>query len=286
MLFLNPQWQGAGKTRELETGARVLSAYLREAGLDMPLTEVPLSGLPDDTLNGIQGYLPICEQLDSFHQLLASLPADKGLSGNGRFTEDGQYPERLSTIGGDCGIEVIPISYLNDCYNGELTVLWFDGHADLNSVVTSPSGHFHGMPVRVLLGEGDDKILKKAFSILQPSQFIYIGVNDMDAAEVEYIREYNIDLIETPDLKRITDSISRKKKRNIYIHFDLDVLSAKDFSHTPYPNKTGFGVADSCRIIEGLKKDFHIAGSSVTESIADDPDKLRPIGKLLKELIY
>jgi arginase len=264
MIFLNPQWQGAGNLRDLEKGARALSAFMNNDAI----MEVPLSDQPLDTVNEIMAYLPIFEQLDNFRQLV-----------------DKRSPEKMSTIGGDCGIELIPVSYLNKQYGHELTVAWFDGHTDLNSPATSPSKHFHGMPVRALLGEGEKEILKKMFSVLLPAQFVFIGVNDMDPAEEQYIKEHQIDLIPVPDHALIRETIAGKKRRKIYIHFDLDVLNEKEFSHTPFPNKTGFKVADAVKIVRELKKEFDVVGSSVTESIADSFEKLEPVEELLRELI-
>ena len=264
MIFLNPQWQGSGTVRELEDGARTLSAFINKPGT----IEVPLSHQSLDVSNGIFAYEPIRSQLESFYSLVAS-----------------HAPENISTIGGECGIELIPVSYLNKYYNQDLALLWFDGHADLNSPETSPSRHFHGMPVRFLLGEGDPGILKYAFSSLQQEQIIYVGVNDTDPAEENYILANNIDRVSSPDYSRIHKLLTQKKRRNIYIHFDLDVLSEKEFSFTPYPNRTGFGIAETCRIIVQLRQDFNVVGTSVTESIALKAEQLMPIAILLKALI-
>ena len=60
-------------------------------------------------------------------------------------------PDIVVTVGGTCGVEAAPVAYLNERYDGNLAVVWFDGHGDLNSPATSPSGHFHGMVLRTLL---------------------------------------------------------------------------------------------------------------------------------------
>ena len=57
-------------------------------------------------------------------------------------------------IGGTCGAEIAPVAYLNNHYESDLAILWFDAHGDLNTPKTSLSGHFHGMVLRTLLGEG------------------------------------------------------------------------------------------------------------------------------------
>jgi arginase len=48
------------------------------------------------------------------------------------------------TVGGTCGVEAAPVAYLNERYAGDLAIVWFDAHGDLNAPDTSPSGHFHG----------------------------------------------------------------------------------------------------------------------------------------------
>jgi len=40
-----------------------------------------------------------------------------------------EQPEKIYTIGGDCGIELMPVSYLNERYEN-LGIIWFDAHAD------------------------------------------------------------------------------------------------------------------------------------------------------------
>ena len=55
--------------------------------------------------------------------------------------------------------------------------------SDLNSPSSSPSGHFHGMPVRCLLaqsGEFPEALDALLFSKIKPEQIVYVGVRDMD----------------------------------------------------------------------------------------------------------
>lgn len=269
LYILHPQWQGSGLVKGLEQGARVLSAFLDRPGT----REIPLSSLPFDEVQDKQDYKIIAfrqirEQLSVFHNQL--LPFS---------------PERVYTIGGDCGIEVIPISYLNQLYAGDMTVLWFDGHADLNSPASSPSKHFHGMPVRLLLGEAVPGISETQFSTLRPDQVIYVGTNDLDPPESAFILEHGIDVIDSPDYQQIRQCLLNKGKKNVYVHFDLDVLSGKEFPHTPYPNKTGFSIDPTLGVIRQLYQEFQIAGSAVTESIAMTPAQLQPVAALLDALI-
>lgn len=62
--------------------------------------------------------------------------------------------DRVITVGGDCAVDIAPIAAARARYGDALTVLWIDAHPDVYSPQTLPSGAFHGMVVRALLGDG------------------------------------------------------------------------------------------------------------------------------------
>ena len=62
-----------------------------------------------------------------------------GLGGSPFFTS-----QEVFTIGGDCSVDLAPMSYLRLRYP-DLLVAYIDAHADLNAEWESPSGHFHGI---------------------------------------------------------------------------------------------------------------------------------------------
>ncbi|MCZ0970589.1 arginase family protein [Streptomyces albulus] len=68
-------------------------------------------------------------------------------------------PGPLRTVGGDCGVELAPVSHAVARHGADLAVVWFDAHADLNTPASSPSGGFHGMVLRTLLGQGPAALL-------------------------------------------------------------------------------------------------------------------------------
>ena len=55
-------------------------------------------------------------------------------------------------MGGDCSVDLAPMSYLRQRYGSRLMVAYIDAHADLNAEWETPSGHFHGMSLRAVLG--------------------------------------------------------------------------------------------------------------------------------------
>jgi arginase len=77
---------------------------------------------------------------------------------------------------------------------GEIGLLWFDAHGDMNTPETTPSGNIHGMPLAVALGHGDPALTGIAgFSPkVKNHKVVLIGARDLDPGERVLIRETGI----------------------------------------------------------------------------------------------
>ena len=149
-------------------------------------------------------------------------------------------PAKIFMVGGTCGTEVAPVGYLNDKYQGNLAVVWFDAHGDLNTPTSSPSGHFHGMALRTLLGDGPVEFTGVLRRPLNPQQVFLAGLAIQDPPEVAYCSEMAISIsppeeFTTPDI--LVSRIRERGFTNVYLHLDLDVLNPDSFPnslmHTP-----------------------------------------------------
>src|SRR5690349_8613528 len=121
MFLLYPEWQGSGVTNAVHRGAVALARTL------FPDTSFTTIDSPlDEALTVSDGVLGLDSVAPRFRATLAALRA--------------HAPERIVTVGGTCGVEAAPVAYLNERYDGDLAVVWFDAHGDLNSPATSPSG--------------------------------------------------------------------------------------------------------------------------------------------------
>jgi arginase len=268
MILFFPQWQGAGQGNRIDEPARLLMDALRPS-LDMqPISEIALD--PSSALeleHGIWGRTAILSQLTAARDLLAE-----------------NAPDRIFTVGGDCGIEVIPVAYLNGRYD-DFALVWLDGHADLNTPETSPSGTFHGMPLRVLMGEGDSAFTALVSKPLTPRQVIMGGVRDLDPAERDYIEGHGIlNLpVGTPDIAaRLVAELKRRSIQHIYIHFDLDALDPAAAPVMHYPAADGFTLEVAAGIVEALAASFAVAGMSITEYDSLDSGGPASIAPLLE----
>lgn len=245
--LIYPQWQGGGDMSTYGGAMEFRELYL--AGEDVE--EIAVSRDHAVSEHGIFGYSDILKQTEYVCGLLKR-----------------EQPDTLFMVGGGCDVSAPAVSYLNSRLDGRLTVLWLDAHGDLNTPESSPSGLFHGMPLRLLLGEGDDKLLKLLDAPLAPSQIMLAGTRDLDEPEQEYIAESRIDML-TPDALRdpqtIVNAFREKGNSHIYVHIDLDVLEPSAFAYVPLPVAGGLDPDVLVLLLQSLSDAFEIAGLSVVE---------------------
>ena len=262
-----PQWQGAGIGEGIEAGAKTVLDYLDDSEFEaIPLSTIT-AGKEGIQKHSINNYDAIFEQLSRFKKELEKL-----------------QPLTTQTIGGDCGLEIVPVSYLNKKYPN-LGVIWFDAHADINRPCDSASCNFHGMPLRTLLGEGGESLNPLLSSHINASQIHYVGLRDIDAAEKLRLDKDSIYHPRSLDIEDLVRTLSRKRITHLYLHFDFDCLEPTDYDKTYYnvPNGTTIKEAVSC--IKRLQQEFTIAGSSVLESVTLEQDELKPITPIIDLLM-
>lgn len=262
-----PQWQGAGLGKGIKGGAKAVLDYLENPAF----RKIPLSTLPAGE-NGTQeyhinNYPAIYEQLARFKQCLEK-----------------EQPHTVQTIGGDCGLEIVPVSYLNEKYSN-LGVIWFDAHADINRPCDSASCNFHGMPLRTLLGEGEPKMNPLLHSYIQSSQIHYVGLRDIDDAEQQRLDKDGIYHPRQIDIEDLMRTLSQKHITHLYLHFDFDCLEPQEYQETYYQVPEGLTIQESVKAIEALQENFNVVGSSVLESITTQGEELAPIRPIINLLM-
>ena len=205
-----------------------------------------------DTVHHIFGYQRIVSQLQQVHDLLKQ-----------------EEPDTLFTLGGSCDANIPAAAYLNRRFAGDMTVLWFDSHGDLNTPLSSPSKHFFGMPLRTLLGDGDDEIIGSLPSTLVPGQVVLMGARDLDAEEQAYIKRCAIQVVSVSDIEQnaaaVLDVIRLKGSRNLYIHIDLDILEPAQFPYVPVPVPGGLEMDTLQTLLDALNTEFNVVGLGLME---------------------
>lgn len=246
-----PQWQGSGHSNALFYGSRALESLCR----DISFQSIPV---------------PESERLEKEHQILgySSILTQLGWAAD-RIRETG--PRSILTLGGDCSVELAPISYLNQ--SGSVGLIWLDAHPDLNTPESSPSGHFHGMPLRALLGDTDQSIRERCFSTLLPDQVILAGIRDMDLPEKQFIQREKITCISVQEMEQdpkiLPEIVMEKGFSRLYIHIDLDVLDPGVYPFSSLPVPGGLMPDTLVKTVAALKDTADIVGLSLLEFIAE-----------------
>jgi arginase len=190
------------------------------------------------------------------------------------------------TIGGDCGVELGAVGrVLGD---PTVAVVWLDAHPDLNSPESSPSGAFHGMILRTVLGDGPEQLVPGA--PLDPSRLVLAGVRAADEQEDAYLAGSGIRSIGVDELDgaSLVAAVEATGASSVYVHIDLDVLDPGDFSGLGFPEPFGVRATTLVEALRALLARFPLAGAGITEfapaspeeAVEDLPTILRLIGAL------
>ncbi|MEU6642383.1 arginase family protein [Saccharomonospora sp. NPDC046836] len=278
-----PQWQGAlwpGARDRLVTGCRVLAALAGEV-LGTEVHEVPVAAagssthagscahVGSSTVDGIGNRQALIENRQA---QLAALEAPEG---------------RVLTIGGDCGVDLVPIGVARYRHGAGLAAVWFDAHADCNTAASSPSGAFHGMVLRSLLGDGDPDFA--ASPALEPGRAVLAGTRAFDPAERRAVADGLVRHVPVPaDPDTLRRTVADTGAATVYLHLDLDVLDPAEFDGTHYQEPGGLTIGQLVAGIDSLSA-FEITGAAITECAATEPaDVLRlapvleAVGRLLR----
>ena len=160
----------------------------------------------------------------------------------------------------------------------KLGVIWIDAHADLHSPFTSPSGNIHGMPIAAALNmdhieskinepnnatilqwDGLKNISISGCKVL-PSDLIYFGLRDYEAAEKKIIDEHCIRFYKVEEIRQkgllycVNAAIQQLNSCDqIYISFDVDSMDCDTVSYgTGTPVPVGFSSEEIIQIIENF----------------------------------
>jgi arginase len=230
-----PQWQGSHSTK----AARLVPGAHRAARLvpaDAVVT-VPVLDGDAEMVDGIRALDVLVENQRRTRQALAGIP------------------DRVITVGGDCAVDIAPIAAAHARYGDRMTVLWIDAHPDVYSPQTLPSGAFHGMVVRALLGDGPAGLVPER--PLSPEQVIIAGERAGAEAEHRYLAETGVRRYGVDDLEKALDGLDGP----VYVHIDLDVLEPTVFGSTCYPEPDGLLPQRIVDLVAGLE----IVGGALTE---------------------
>jgi arginase len=150
---------------------------------------------------------------------------------------------------------------------GDCGVAWFDAHGDMNTMATTTSGMWGGMPYAVMLGwDLDDwRVAAGLARPVRPEAAALIGTSDLDPGEEQALARHPIAHLTAADISgedveaRIRAALAPRAAAasGWYLHVDLDVAGPEAFpgGHTPAPtwpprDKLLRAVAETARVLD------------------------------------
>jgi arginase len=235
------QWQGSASTgaRRLSVGADRLSAL----SPDLPHVVAATTEEQSETRGGVLHFDALLENAQAVRSAL------DGISGP------------VLVIGGDCGSDTVPLARARTRHGTDLAVVWFDAHGDLNTPQSSPTGGYHGMVLRTLLGDGPRELTPE--QPLTPDQVVFVGTRSLDAPEAAFIDSTGIPVARSS--AELLAAVERTGATQVYIHLDLDVLDPAAFAGTTYREPDGLQPAELIEMLTALRTHFPLAGMAITE---------------------
>ncbi len=113
-------------------------------------------------------------------------------------------------------------------------LIWFDAHADINTVDTSPSGNIHGMPVSAILGMGHPTLadFDSEGPKLPAGNVVLVGLRDVDPKEAELLASsgvtyYTMRDVDEMGIGAVVDAamkVAGRGKDGVHLSFDLDAV--------------------------------------------------------------
>lgn len=136
-----------------------------------------------------------------------------------------------AVVTGDCGVALGVVAGLQR-RGIEPAVIWFDAHGDLHTPESSTSGYPGGMPLRMLLGDGDRTVAARTgLRPVDAERVVLVDGRDLDPAEAAFldggpVRRVPVDAV--PDVDG-----------PLYLHIDLDVVDAAALPGLRFPVTPG-----------------------------------------------
>lgn len=171
-----------------------------------------------------------------------------------------------------------------------LGVIWIDAHADIHTPFTTPSGNMHGMALSMACGIDnlECKVNDPRGETLEyweqiknvgipgpkvyPEDIVYVGVRDLEKPENYLINKYNINFIETEDIKKLGPAKIAEKALQmldhcdlIYVSFDVDTIDSRISAGTGTPVPNGLTVEEAKVLNSELARNPKVCAWEIVE---------------------
>ena len=197
--------------------------------------------------------------------------------------------KKMAVLGGDHSVNLGAVSGASAAVEGQIGVIYFDAHGDMNTDETTLSGNIHGMHLASLMGFGAPELTQvHGDQVKLPKEnLLHIGGSDFDKAEHELVARENLQSfslfdILTKGLGALIELIDQLAKRvpNIWVSLDLDSIDQIYAPGAGMPNAKGLNYREIATLAEHIGANANIIGIDVVEynPLQDDHNKTAELG--------
>ena len=193
---------------------------------------------------------------------------------------------KLLVIGGDCTIGLgVLAGFLRR--HEDLSLLYFDGHVDLNTPITSSSGILDSMGIAHMIGEqGTVEELSHIgprFPMMVEEKIVLFGFNpqEINAAERDLLarkrfQRYPVFEVRSNPMHAATEALNylEKQGNRFLVHLDVDVIDFTDFPVADVPQfSEGLRFQDVLTCLATFTASPNFCGMTITEFNPDHADE-------------
>jgi arginase len=185
-------------------------------------------------------------------------------------------------IGGDHSIAIGTVGGVS--HESPTGLLWIDAHGDFNTPDTSPSGNIHGMPLSILIGEGEKALVNigRKGAKVDPENVVLIGIRDLDEKEKQRLNDSDITVFTMRDIDEQGISAVLNKAlmkfahlKRFHLSLDMDALDSIEVPGVGTPVAGGLTYREAHLLMEILSDTGKLASMDLVElnPILDNKNK-------------
>jgi arginase len=185
-----------------------------------------------------------------------------------------QEGKKAIVLGGDHSICLGAVAGASVDLKGNLGLIYFDAHGDMNTDQTTPTGNIHGMHLASLMGFGAPELAHVYGEQVKINKenLLHIGGCDFDQAELDLVEREGLKTFSILDLLTnrlgplfpMIDELAEKVD-NIWISLDLDAIDELYAPGAGMPNKKGLTYREIAAIADHIGKKCNVVGVDVVE---------------------
>ena len=174
-------------------------------------------------------------------------------------------------IGGDCSLVAGAAAGARKALGRPVGIVYVDGHADLNTPETTPSGYENGMALALAMGRGPAGVVPEGEAV-DPEHVALIGFRHLDPGERGALGDLGLALPAAATRQlgmRVAGALALDAIANedgpVLVHLDVDAI---DYSEMPVKDsggEAGLSVAEVSDLVTALVASPRVIGLHVAE---------------------